>query len=106
VHHPAKVLADLAIALALGGDFLADIALHRAEPGLFGPVASDPTVSRPLDVLAQDNGRVLAAIDTARAAARGRVWSRRLAHGSSSPWSPQSEEADYLHHQSGQNPFA
>jgi hypothetical protein len=43
VHDPAEVLTDLAIALALGGDCLADVALLRAEPGLFGPVASDPT---------------------------------------------------------------
>ena len=46
VHDPGKVVADLAAALALGGDCLADIAMLRAEPGLFGPVASDPVVSR------------------------------------------------------------
>jgi len=51
VHDPAKVLTDLAITLALGGDCLADIALLRAEPGVFGPVASDPTVSRTIDAL-------------------------------------------------------
>jgi hypothetical protein len=74
VHDPAKVLTDLAIALALGGDCLADVALLRAEPGLFGPVASDPTVSRALDLLAVDATAALATIDTARAAARARVW--------------------------------
>ena len=42
VHDPAKVLTDLAVAVALGGDCLADIALLRAEPDLFGPVASPP----------------------------------------------------------------
>jgi hypothetical protein len=31
VHDPAKVLTDLAIALALGGDCLANVALLRAE---------------------------------------------------------------------------
>ena len=45
VHDPGKVIADLAVAVALGGDCLADIAVVRAEPGLFGPVASDPVVS-------------------------------------------------------------
>jgi hypothetical protein len=60
--------------LALGGDCLADVALLRAEPGVFGPVASDPTVSRTIDVLATDAPRVLAAINAARAAARARVW--------------------------------
>jgi hypothetical protein len=34
VHDPAKVVCDLAVALALGGDCLADIALLRAEPGV------------------------------------------------------------------------
>jgi hypothetical protein len=51
VHDPGKVLLDLAVTLAVGGDCLADIAVLRAEPGLFGLVASDPTVSRTLDRL-------------------------------------------------------
>jgi hypothetical protein len=54
VHNPAKVVLDLAVALAIGGDCLADIALLRAEPALFGRVASDPTVSRTIDRLAAD----------------------------------------------------
>ena len=39
-------MADLAVAVALGGDAAGDIAVLRAQPGVFGPVASDPTVSR------------------------------------------------------------
>jgi hypothetical protein len=74
VHHPAKIVCDLAVALALGGDCLADIALVRAEPAVFGAVASDPTVSRRIDALAADAPRVLAAIEGARVAARARVW--------------------------------
>jgi hypothetical protein len=74
VHDPAKVLLDLALGLAVGGDCLADVAVLRAEPRVFGPVASDPTVSRTIDRLAQDATAVLAAIDTARAAARARAW--------------------------------
>jgi hypothetical protein len=73
-HDPGKIVTDLAIALALGGDCLADVAVLRAEPGVFGLVASDPTVSRLVDALAGDAGRVLKAIDAARAAARARVW--------------------------------
>ncbi|MEV0473825.1 transposase, partial [Streptomyces prunicolor] len=46
VHDPGKMLVDLALAVALGGDCLADVALLRSEPAVFGPVASDPTVSR------------------------------------------------------------
>ena len=76
IHHPAKIVVDLAVTLALGGDCLADIALLRAEPAVFGLVASDPTVSRTIDVLAADADRVLKAIDAARAAARAVVWAR------------------------------
>ncbi len=41
---------------------------------MFGQVASDPTVSRLVDTLAADADRVVKAIDSARAAARARVW--------------------------------
>ena len=49
VHDPAKTLLDLAVALAIGGDCLADVNLLRAEPGVYGSVASDPTMSRLVD---------------------------------------------------------
>jgi hypothetical protein len=54
VHDPAKVVLDLAVMLSLGGDCLADVALLRAEPGVYGSVASDPTVSRTITALAAD----------------------------------------------------
>jgi hypothetical protein len=73
-HDPGKIVLDLAISLAIGGDCLADIAQLRAHPQVFGPVASDPTVSRCLDTLARDATAALAAIQTARAAARFRAW--------------------------------
>ena len=57
MHDPAKVLLDLALRLAVGGDCLADVALLRAEPGVFGLVASDPTVSRTIDRLAAGRDR-------------------------------------------------
>jgi Transposase DDE domain group 1 len=74
VHDPAKVLCDLALALALGGDCLADVALLRVEPGVYGLVASDPTVSRTVDALAADAPRALAAIDAARRQVRTAAW--------------------------------
>jgi Transposase DDE domain group 1 len=80
VHDPAKVVLDLAVALALGGDCLADIAVLRSAPGVFGLVASDPTVSRTIDALAKDAPAALAAIDSARAAARSRAWQLAGAH--------------------------
>jgi len=67
-------MLDLAVALALGGDCLADVDLVRAEPGVFGRVASDPTVSRLIDTLAADADQALAALESARAAARAQVW--------------------------------
>lgn len=47
VHDPGKILLVVALAVALGGDCLADVAVLRAEAAVFGPVASDPTVSLP-----------------------------------------------------------
>jgi hypothetical protein len=76
-HDPGKVLLDVATAVALGGDCLADIAVVRAQPDVFGSVASDPTVSRLVASLAGDVDAALTAIRAARAAARGRVWGRR-----------------------------
>jgi hypothetical protein len=76
-HDPGKVLLDVATAVALGGDCLADIAVVRSQPEVFGPVASDPTVSRLVAALAGDVDAATAAIRAARAAARERVWGRR-----------------------------
>jgi hypothetical protein len=74
-HDPGKVLLDLAVSLAVGGDCLADVAQLRAAPEVFGPVASDPTVSRLIDTLAADAPVALAALAAARADARARAWS-------------------------------
>ena len=79
-HDPGKIVSDLAITLALGGDCLADVALLRAEPAVFGPVASDPTISRLVSLLAGEAPRVLRAINTARAAARARAWQLAGSH--------------------------
>jgi Transposase DDE domain group 1 len=74
VHDPGKTVLDLAVAVALGGDCLADAGMLRAEPALFGPVASDPVVSRLVTRLAADSPAALKAIRAARAAARQRAW--------------------------------
>ncbi|MEU9016984.1 IS1380 family transposase [Actinomadura sp. NPDC048394] len=74
VHDPGKIMTDLAVTLALGGDCLADIAVLRSSPELYGPVASDPTVSRLVKTLAQAGPAALRAIRTARAQARERAW--------------------------------
>ncbi|MFJ9591115.1 IS1380 family transposase, partial [Streptomyces acidicola] len=82
VHDPGKILLDVALAVALGGDCLADVGVLRTEPDVFGPVASDPTVSRLVDTLATSGPKALAAIRYARSQVRGRVW--ELAGASSS----------------------
>lgn len=76
MHDPAKIVLDLAIAVSLGGDCAADSAVVRSQPEVFGPVASDPTVSRLIDRLAADADHALAAIRAARARARAWVWGR------------------------------
>jgi hypothetical protein len=76
IHDPGKIVLDLAMAVALGGDCAADIAVLRAQPAVFGLVASDPTVSRLVATLAEDVDAALGAIAAARAVARQWVWGR------------------------------
>ena len=97
IDDPSKVLLDLAVALGLGGDCLTDVAVLRAQPELFGPVASDPVVSRLIAALAADAPRSLKALRAARAAARsGRArWPgmrprEQVAGWSRSMWTPPS----------------
>ncbi|MBP2399795.1 hypothetical protein JOF39_002876 [Glutamicibacter protophormiae] len=45
-HRPGKILGALALSMAAGGEQAADIDQLRAAPELFGPIASDATVSR------------------------------------------------------------
>jgi hypothetical protein len=74
VHDPGKIVADLAAALALGGECLADIAVLRSQPGLAGPVASDPGCPGWSARWRRTGPRALAAIRVLRAAARERAW--------------------------------
>ncbi|MGH3449110.1 MAG: IS1380 family transposase, partial [Nocardioidaceae bacterium] len=76
-HDPGKVLLDIASAVALGGDCLADVAAVRAQPEVFGEVASDPTVSRLFAALAADADAAVAAIRGVHGRARQRVWGQR-----------------------------
>lgn len=59
MHHPGKVFLDIALATALGGNCLADVAMLRAELAVFGLVAPDPTVSRLIDALAAAGPKTL-----------------------------------------------
>jgi hypothetical protein len=77
VHDAGKTVLDLAVTIALGGDCLADVAVLRAQPELFGAVASDPTISRLIEGLGDDSATVITAIRAARAGARAKVWAHQ-----------------------------
>ena len=85
VHDPGKMVLDLAVSIALGGDCLADAAVVRAQPELFGAVASDPTISRLIEALGRDARAAVAAIRRARAGARARVWGHRCPVSTDAP---------------------
>jgi hypothetical protein len=72
-HPDAAVLRDLAVMLADGGDCLADLAVLRDQPALFGQVASTPTAWRVVEHTACDPDG-LARLRAARAHARARAW--------------------------------
>lgn len=74
LHDPGRVLTDVAVMIADGGECISDIATLVDQPGVFGPVASDTTCRRVLDaVTAADHG----AIAQARAQAREVAWLQR-----------------------------
>ena len=75
-HEPGDVLVDLAVTLIDGGECVSDLRVLRDQPGLFGAVASQPTAWRVLDAI---DDKLLAALQSARAAARARVWAAGLA---------------------------
>jgi len=76
-HDRGRVLTDVAVMLADGGEAIADIDVLRHQSPLLGPVASAPTVWR---TLAELTPARLAKVDKARARVRRHVWSL-LPHG-------------------------
>ena len=72
-HDPGRVAVDVAVMLADGGVAIADLAVLRDQPGLFGPVASDPTAWR---VLSDVDSDALVRLRTARARARELAWAQ------------------------------
>jgi len=73
-HDPGRVLVDVAVMLADGGETISDIATLADQVAVFGPVASDSTCWRVLDSI---RGVDLDAIAAARAAARAVAWAQR-----------------------------
>lgn len=72
VHDRGRVLADVAVMLADGGEAIADIDVLRHQSPLLGPVASAATVWR---TLAELSPARLAGVEKARARVRRHVWS-------------------------------
>ena len=70
-HEPGRIVRDLAVMLADGGDCLTDLGVLRDQQVLFGHVASDATAYRCVERL---DARMLSRLREARAAARARVW--------------------------------
>lgn len=71
VHDPGRVLRDVAVMLADGGDCVTDLAAYQGQERLFGVRASETTTHRALKSVDE---RLLARVRAARAEARARVW--------------------------------
>jgi hypothetical protein len=70
-HDRGRVLVDLAVMIADGGEAISDLATLRNQPELFGEVASNPTAWRALEAV---DDAALARIRAARAQARALAW--------------------------------
>ncbi len=74
-HAPGRVIRDLAVMLADGGECVSDLGAVRDQQSLFGPVASDSTAFRVIDRIASEP-KLLDALRAAHARARERFWER------------------------------
>jgi Transposase DDE domain group 1 len=72
-HDPGRVVRDLAVMLASGGEHLCDLAAVRDQVPLFGTVASDATAWRTVAAIGRDP-ELMGALRMARRAARERAW--------------------------------
>jgi Transposase DDE domain group 1 len=79
-HDPGRVVRDLAMMLADGGDCLSDLRAVRDQEPLFGKVASNATAFRVIDAIAADP-QLLGALRAARARARENAWNAGAAPG-------------------------
>jgi hypothetical protein len=72
-HDPGRVIRDLAVMLADGGECLSDLGAVREQQALFGSVASDSTAFRVIERIASEPG-MLDGLRSAHARARERFW--------------------------------
>jgi len=71
-HDPGRVIRDLAVMLADGGECVSDLGAVRDQEALFGPVASDSTAFRVVDRIACEG--LLGELRAAHARARQQFW--------------------------------
>ena len=71
-HDPGRVIRDLAVMLADGGECVSDLGAVRDQEALFGEVASDSTAFRMVDRVASE--QLLGELRAAHARARERFW--------------------------------
>jgi hypothetical protein len=79
-HDPGRVIRDLAVMLADGGECVSDLGAVRDQEALFGAVASDSTAFRMIDRVASDPA-LMDALRSAHARARERFWKLHGAPG-------------------------
>jgi hypothetical protein len=72
-HDPGRVIRDLAVMLADGGECVSDLGAVREQEALFGGVASDSTAFRTVARIASEPG-MRNALRSAHATARERFW--------------------------------
>ena len=82
VHDRGRVLVDVAVMLADGGEAIADIDVLRHQVAVLGPIASPPTVWRTFDELTP---AALKRIEVARARVRRHVWAQLVASDAGLP---------------------
>jgi hypothetical protein len=77
-YDPGRVLVDIAVMLADGGEAISDLTALRDRPELFGTVASTATAWRVLDSIDE---AVLDRLRQARAETREHTWLARASSG-------------------------
>jgi hypothetical protein len=77
-HDPGRVVRDLAVMLAGGGEALSDLGAVRDQAPLFGSVASDSTAFRVIERIASEPA-LIEVLRSAHAKARERAWALGVA---------------------------
>jgi hypothetical protein len=73
-HRPGRIIGSLAVMLAGGGEHVSDLDTLRDSPALFGPVASNATVSRFVDRVSAQPEAFTHGFATLTKALRSRIW--------------------------------